>query len=297
MERHHVWIASHFHLLHRFKLFEDTLKSIASQTLLPDVIILSYSVQQDLDINQSLKEFFEKWIEPKKIKYVLLQQPERLYQFQHLRCIYDYVLSQNESPDDIVITFCDDDDMLHESRLEQVNVHIKEHSIVSCFFSVIKDEVMFEYKEKNSQLVKRSEFGCFSCRFHHMTKFWTSELITIAENITDIYFMAYFRNAYCIPISLYYKRLLLYTYGSKIWRVPLEKTNSPEFMDLLQHIHTYLCSIPETNLYVRETDGRRYRLRDKEEVKHFFLSEYYQEKDAVVDIQSFLQKKQELISW
>lgn len=290
MSRHHVWIASHFHNQYRYKLFEETVKSIASQTLKPEIVVLSFSVQFDVKIN--IEELFDLHFTPNNITYIILAQPERLHQFQHLRRIHNHFVSLNTT--DIVITFCDDDDMLHKERIEQVEQVIHEHNIVCCFFTLIDENQTFDNIIENKlMLQERSEFGCFSCKFHIMTEFLETDFgFEIDKKTEDVYFMAFYRDAYKMKRSLYYHRRMYYNhYNMNIWKIPLEKTQSEEFISLVNKIQIYLHTIQGyTKIFVCETDGVEYLLQNKEEIKQFIISRWFHYKGHTT-IDSFIDKQ------
>lgn len=291
--KNHIWIASHFHNTTRYKLFQETIKSICSQTLKPDLVVLSYSVQHDIQLD--VETLFHQHLTPAGIQFLILQQPERLLQFQHLKKIHDHFLLRKE--EDIIVSFCDDDDMCHKERLEYVCLAMGEHknNVVSCFYYLIDDDIMFE-KEIKGTLVNKSDFGCYSCFFHILTEFFeTSYGIDVNKN-TDVFFMSWCCGDVClIDKPLYYKRNLIFQYNMHIWNVPLEKTNSDVFHTLIDLIGYYIKSIKDGNrLFVIETDNKKYKLNDKHEIKNFLIDRWFDIKEDI-DPSLFLEQQKQFI--
>lgn len=288
--KHHVWIASHFHNKFRCDFFLDTIKSICTQTHLPDIVVISYSFQHDIDID--VKTLLDKHFKPQGIHYIILQQPQRLYQFEHIKCIYDHVVqnSVDISTDDIMVTFCDDDDMLHEKRMEMVNTYVDQYPIVRCLFYIIEDDTTFDMRSKIVGKSHWSEFGCYSCRLQLIGKFL--EEIDDYHNNTDLYFMASMRNDNCFLIEecLYYHRRCLFLTNINIWRIKKELTETKDFITIVDMVNEYIKSKSLDNngkFYLKDEINKFiYYIEDKEILKNYWISEWLDLKEK--DITEFM---------
>ena len=238
-----IWIASHFHNKIRINLFKETLKSIEKQTIKPDLVIISFSIQENL---QDYKEVIENMFNNLTNKYILLYQDNRLYQFEHLHKIYNYV--KNNLTDTTFITFLDDDDLLHENYIEITNNYLTYDKICTRFFP-ISDDTSYEDKDTLRHTPsKYTEFGGITCTLSFYEDFINSEFYSREKQMTDLYFSAYIYNKFTyIKLNeiLYYYRKYYILPLSKIHTYSKDITDLPEYQNIIKNnddefIHEWL---------------------------------------------------------
>jgi hypothetical protein len=108
---HQIWIASHFHNQRRIDFFKDTIQSINNQTIKPNKVIVSFSLQENL---KNFKDEIINLKESCNFPLEILYEPSRLYQFEHIQKIY----MKNTISNNLFISFCDDDDYLDKNFIE-----------------------------------------------------------------------------------------------------------------------------------------------------------------------------------
>jgi hypothetical protein len=234
--KRHIWIASHFHNKFRIELFKETLKSLINQTIKPDEVFISFSIQFNLDKNE-VYDLFETILKPNDIKYVILFQEERKYQFEHFEKIYEYVKENNYQ--DFFISFIDDDDMVHESYIEETNEYIRQgYKKIGCFFYILDDiDIKYEDKDKkNLSLSKYTEFGGISCTLDFYETFINDMCYNSNNQQCDIYFSVYRADNFKsiqIDKPLYYYRKCPYVSNFNIWGFEKEITENEEYHKLI----------------------------------------------------------------
>lgn len=104
-----ILIASHIKVQNRVKTLQYALKSIQNNTRHPDIVYISYSCEDNLNIDEN------KWSqELTGIKHKFIKQPSQVYQFEHFKKLCEYV------NDDDIIMFLDDDDLYYPEKLKLV---------------------------------------------------------------------------------------------------------------------------------------------------------------------------------
>lgn len=227
-----IWIASHFHNKIRINLFRETLKSIEYQTEKPDLVIISFSIQENLI---HYKEIIEEMFNNLTVKYVLLYQENRHYQFEHLYKIYTYV-KENYSKK-VYITFLDDDDLLHENYIEITNNYLTYDKIRTRFYPIREDTLYNDKDTFRNVPSKYTEFGGTSCTLEFYEDFLESNFNNCNEQMIDLYFAVYIYNKFTeIQLNeiLYYYRKYLYLPLSRIHFFDKEITNSVEYQKLIK---------------------------------------------------------------
>lgn len=208
----HVWIASHFHIQLRVEWFEKCIKSIADQTKKPDVVMISYSKAEDVDIN--VEKLFKKHL--CEIEYKIYFHSERKSQFQHLKYIYDN-LNKNIDRENNWICFCDDDDMYHPQRIAYLNYTLQilnTDALIDKSYIIDEDDVII-----NSM---SNDFANNSLRLSLLDKFWVEKNLALYSSINkhtvDLFFSTwinkYTSSLFCV---LYYKRCTPYILNTRSW--------------------------------------------------------------------------------
>ena len=249
-------------------MFRETLKSICSQTLKPDLVAISYSCQQDVSID--VEKLFSKFFDRLHIQFLVLRQPQRLYQFEHLKMIHDHICHQYD-PKNVMVTFCDDDDMLHEKRLQEVDLY-RDHETVCCFFYKIDEKTTLETRRLERRPKNWSEFGCYSCRLFTFTSFLQKTWGESHEdnNYLDVYFMASTK-PHVIHKHLYYHRYY-HDDNMKIWNITKGHTETHTFQYLLQTIHERLEEIDwNYDVHLKQQDGVIRIVKQPDALKDYWI--------------------------
>lgn len=233
----HIWIASHFHSLHRIELFKSTLQSIENQIVKPDRVILSFSLQENLCNLKSeifnLKQYCT-------IPFEILYQDSRLYQFEHLHKIYDFVSNELDGNhnNSLYISFCDDDDFLHEHYITTTNdfISIGYDKIHCKFYRMEKGNELYHDRFNKFVVGKYCEFGGMTCSFKYFEDFIHSPYYEPSNPTCDLLCSCFKSRHKEIKINtpLYYYRSSLYCSYHQIWRFPKELTNSLGYYKILQ---------------------------------------------------------------
>ena len=105
-----ILLASHLNCEERLTSIKYTLKSLASQTKLPDKVLISYSC--NLEIHPCVEDW--KTI-LQKIPHTILYQTQRTLQYAHFKKCLDVIGSDLEK---YLVMFVDDDDLYHEDRVK-----------------------------------------------------------------------------------------------------------------------------------------------------------------------------------
>ena len=227
-----IWIASHFHNIKRIELFKETLKSIENQIKKPDLILLSFSIQEDIINSKDLIYDLFKMV---SISYKILFQNQRLYQFEHLERIYEYVIHNYEKKE-IYISFCDDDDLLSEDYIIITNKYLN-YDKINCFFHCINEDTTYETKNNRRVISNYSEYGGMSCLLAYFENFIHSVFYKSDTQTADIYLSVYSDPKFkqiIIQEPLYYYRKYNNIYNMKLWHFSKELTNSDEYKQLLE---------------------------------------------------------------
>jgi hypothetical protein len=233
----YIWIASHFHNQLRIELFKDTLQSIENQTIKPDHVILSFSLQEDLNHLKSDILDFKMYL---SIPFTILYQPTRLYQFEHLYKIFQHV----ENDDNVFISFCDDDDFLEDTFIEDTNVPISQgYQKIHCKFYKIREDTRYANRHHNKSIGKYSEFGGLTCSLGYYKNFMESSFYKPFDCHCDILFSVYpEEKSTKLDKPLYYYRQGLFIAHYKIWMFPKNITECHEYKQILEdtkHLKTY----------------------------------------------------------
>lgn len=268
---------------------EEMVKSLCAQDRLPDVVAISYSNQHNINIH--VKELLEKYLQPLGVRYIVLHQPQRLYQFEHLRCIYDHVLAhERPSEKNVWITFCDDDDMLHRKRIQKVSMvaeREKDVRIIRCLFYITEEQKWEEAIGCEDLSISHwSEFGCYSCKWEVLAEFLGN--IKEYSNQNDLYFMASNRDGFFLEEPLYYHRRCLFEPNMHIWSIKKELTETMEFVHLVDAIYSYANSL-EPPLYIVDIDNQIVRHVDNPETfANYWIWEWLEQEMIPTPLDDFL---------
>lgn len=234
--RRHIWIASHFHSIRRIELFKSTLQSIQNQVVEPDKVILSFSLQHDLlDWKEDILDF-EHYL---TTSFTILFQTSRLYQFEHLKKIYEHVSTTPDNTD-IYISFIDDDDFFHEDFIGTTNnfISLGYKKIKTKFFQIEAHDLYHDRFEKN-KVGKYCEFGGMTCSLHFFKDFLESAVYDPLNPHCDVICSCYTSNepsykTIKINSPLYYYRSSLFTANHRIWGFRKEITDSHEYKQMIK---------------------------------------------------------------
>ncbi len=118
----HIWVASHVHHEYRLKSLKVAVTSIANQTINP-IVHISFSVSDPKIYDPAtIKKELEEILKNNKDSHVYIQNT-RKRQFEHIKYIYDKVVSNNCNQ--TWISFLDDDDIIAPNRIESILHNIK----------------------------------------------------------------------------------------------------------------------------------------------------------------------------
>ncbi len=212
-----IWIASHFHIELRFKIFEETIISICNQTQLPNCIYISYSCDKDLKEYIDVEDLFSKYFNPLGLKYKIFFVEACQVQFDHLYNIYN---KRDEiEDDDVYVSFLDDDDMYETTRIEDTIEFINKITnikLVNCLSYLIDDTTL--YSNRSRYKCCNSDFGCHTASIDILHNFFKSKffLETKERYILDLYFVTLYPKT-TLQKQLYYKRHWTSTPGAVFW--------------------------------------------------------------------------------
>ncbi len=185
-----VWIASHFHSQQRFEWAKEMLLSLSNQTDKNFNIKMSWSKEKY--INENLNDIATFLL---RDKITLFYHETRKTQFEHIKHIFDNTLPDSN----VIILFCDDDDMYHKTRIENIrNVVVqysetkffRDHCISICGedkFQKYSGEIEWKLKSSNFKFELKSQAGKIDsyqdfanniCYFSLITKFFNEALDT-----------------------------------------------------------------------------------------------------------------------
>lgn len=249
MFRRHIWIASHFHSTRRMQFIRSTIQSIQNQITPPDQIILSFSLQHDLVERKA--EICDDLKMCTTIPFTILYQPTRLYQFEHLHKIFEHMLASTDEKDreSLYISFCDDDDFLHEHFISTTNDFIEQgYDKIQCRFYQVGEDATYHDRYHNSTIGKYCEFGGMTCSWGYFQEFLQSPFYRPLDCHCDLYcacFTGDFHPKKAVRLStpLYYYRQGLYSAHHKIWSFPRDITDSTAYARLLEDTQDLLPEI------------------------------------------------------
>ena len=227
-----IWIASHFHNLLRIELFKNTLLSIENQTIKPDHVILSFSLQEDLNHLKSDIRRFKKYL---SVPFTILYQPTRLFQY------VVQVVDEN-----VFISFCDDDDFFEKTFIEDTNVPIYQgYQKIHCKFYKIIEDTTYANRHENKSIGKYSEFGGLTCSLGYYKNFIADDIYDPLHPNCDILFSVHRDpdiKSIRLDKPLYYYRSGLFLAYYKLWMFSRDITECPEYRQIVKdtkHLKTY----------------------------------------------------------
>lgn len=235
MMKQQIWIASHFHNQSRYELFVDTIKSIAEQTIKPDLVVISYSKQHN--VVTDILSIFKRYLEPLNILFKIYKHDTRLYKFEHIKYIFDTL----NSIDNILITFCDDDDLLISTRLEENALVLKKENIKQDMDVKIKCYIQPLLRKKSNHIPSSEKYTC-SCTSKHLELFMKSSIFSATNPLLNLEFLNYTLPTSCIfliPKYLYLHRVYSKQYGMRIWMYRKIETETPKYIEFLNYSDKY----------------------------------------------------------
>ena len=206
----HVWIASHIYAVQRHYWLLECLESLINQTLPPDEIYVSYSVERYVEdvVNCDYKSMFA------DVKFIRVDN--RQEQFSHISDLvsivdgeYDYTYKSN-----LYVMFCDDDDMYVSSRISTLIPYLTDgvKAIRDKFLCINESGNVLSVPNNNKHYDFGNHVVCFSL-LHEFLQSNTHTEYKITHSrwycFTDTIFMFYLANhSYVVEVDekLYLKR-------------------------------------------------------------------------------------------
>jgi hypothetical protein len=166
MTRYIYLIASHINDTRRVDAFCRTLESIRKTK--PDHVYVSFSTEDEF--SSDIDSYITRWSDKLgDVRNNFYYQPEHKLQFEHYNILTSHVL------DDDIVSFSDDDDLVHESKMEVIKKNLKSTSVhhavahkiamfgcqLEYFDNERKDDIAL--KERLQEMSYR-EYVCYSIK-------------------------------------------------------------------------------------------------------------------------------------